>query len=261
MPRRLKLLLMVVLAACWPHVAAAQDSRSGYRLRDDRGSSQSPSAQAPQQERAGVTASLGDEPQPASTHRGVSRMTLEEPVNSASSRAVGAVPGSAAENRPPLPLAPRSAGGGRQLAKPATTGAAGAVGSVVGSLAAVLGLFLAVVWLSRRLGPAGSAPLPKEAVELLGRTTVSGQHTLQLVRVGGRLLLVALSPHGAATLTEILDPAEVERLTAICLRQRPGSVSASFRETVAQLEREPTRGSFVDQRRPAAARTKTSSRA
>jgi flagellar biogenesis protein FliO len=165
----------------------------------------------------------------------------------------------------PLPLAPRSEKNGRQLARPATVGGMGPIGTVVGSLAIVLGLFVAVVWVSRRLGPAGSAPLPKEAVELLGRTTVSGQHSLQLVRFGGRLLLVALSPHGAATLTEIIDPTEVERLTAICLRQRPGSSSESFRQTIRQLEREPAGRSFVDQRRPAssssASRARPTSRA
>jgi flagellar biogenesis protein FliO len=133
---------------------------------------------------------------------------------------------------------------------------------VVGSLAVVLGLFLAVVWLSRRFSPKGAAPLPKEAVELLGRMAVTPQHTLQLVRVGGRLLLVALSPHGAATLTQISDPAEVERLSVLCQRQQPESASASFRDTIRQLERDSTTRSLVDERRGAAAtRTPTRSRA
>lgn len=154
-------------------------------------------------------------------------------------------------DKPSLKLAPRSESGGRQLAKPAAAAGIGSLGTVAGALAVVLGLFVVVVWITRRVGPAGSAPLPKEAVELLGRTTISGQHALQLVRVGSRLLLVALSPHGAATLTEITEPAEVERLTAICLRQRPGSASATFAQTVVQLERESAGRSFVDQRRPA----------
>jgi flagellar biogenesis protein FliO len=254
MPRRLKLLLLALLAACCADVAAAQESPSVYRLGYERGQSQSLAGQAPRQEQAGAA---------VSRQHGATRLSLEEPAEAVASGVARREPTHAAENR--LPLAPRSANSGRPLTKPATASAAGAVGSVVGSLAVVLGLFLAVVWLSRRLGPAGSAPLPKEAVELLGRTTVSPQHTLQLVRVGGRLLLVALSSHGAATLTEIVDPAEVERLSALCLRQRPGSVSASFRETVTQLERETAGRSFVDQRRPAASvaatRPRTNSRA
>lgn len=169
----------------------------------------------------------------------------------------------ASSDAEPLPLAPRSEKGERQLARPSVS-QLGPVGTVITSLAIVLGLFAAVAWISRRLRPAGTAPLPKEAVELLGRTTVSGQHSLQLVRFGGRLLLVAFSPHGAATLTEVCDPAEVERLTAICLGQRPGSTSESFRQTIRELEREPAGRAFVDQRRPttvAAGRTRSASRA
>ena len=157
-----------------------------------------------------------------------------------------------ADGKPPLKLSPRSETGGRQLAKPNPTAGLGSLGSLGGALAVVLALFVVVVWLTRRVGPSGSAPLPKEAVELLGRTPVGGQHALQLVRVGNRLLLIALSPQGAATLTEIIDPHEVERLTALCQGQRPGSASHTFAQTVAQLEREPTGRSFVDQRRPAA---------
>lgn len=178
--------------------------------------------------------------------------SIDEPLPENAALATG--------EKAPLPLAARSEKSGRQLARPATISDLGPIGTVVGSLAIVLGLFVTVVWISRRLGPSGSAPLPKEAVELLGRTTVSGQHTLQLVRFGGRLLLVALAPHGAAVLTEIIDPTEVERLTAICLRQRPGSSSESFRQTIRQLEREPAGRSFVDQRRPASAATASRAR-
>ncbi|HZL88059.1 MAG TPA: flagellar biosynthetic protein FliO [Pirellulaceae bacterium] len=239
MPRRLKLSLLALLVACCAAGALAQEPSSAYRL--------------------GQTNAV-------SRPRGATRVSLDEPAQPAvRSGSTGSNTTPAAEIRRALPLSPPSTASGRQMSRPATSGAAGAVGSVVGSLAVVLGLFLAVVWLSRRFAPAGAAQLPKEAVELLGRTTVSGQHTLQLLRVGGRLLLVALSPHGATTLTQISDPAEVERLTALCQRQRPQSVSASFRDTIRQLDRDPAGRSLADQRRPASAvansRTKASSRA
>jgi flagellar biogenesis protein FliO len=237
------------MVICCAQFAAAQDSPSTYRLGYQRSQSASSAGQVPVRESAAA-------------RTGQARLSLEKPVAGRNARSETR---SAADGRSPLPLSPRSGAGGGQPAKPAPHSTANAVGSVVGSLAVVLGLFLAVVWLSRRFSPKGAAPLPKEAVELLGRMTVTPQHTLQLVRVGGRLLLVALSPHGAATLTQISDPAEVERLSALCQRQQPESASASFRDTIRQLERESTTRPLVDERRgaatAAAARTTTRSRA
>jgi flagellar biogenesis protein FliO len=96
-----------------------------------------------------------------------------------------------------------------------------------------------VVWCSKRFAPAGTAPLPKEAVELLGRAPLAGKQTMQLVRVGNRLLLVALSGAGAQTLTEITDPVEVEHLAGLCQRGRGDSASASFNRVLSQMATEP----------------------
>jgi len=122
----------------------------------------------------------------------------------------------------------------------------GAVGTVAGSLGIVLGLLLVVVWCSRRLTPAGAATLPKEVVELLGRSSLSGRQQVQLLRLGNKLVLVALSPSGAETLTEVTDAAEVEHLLALCWRERSGSSTAGFRQVLSQLASEPTVAGFVD---------------
>lgn len=253
MPPRHQLCGFAAFAAvvCAAVSAAPQEPSSGYRLRPERGQSRVLHVAAPAEEPRTAMASLSDdepESEAEPPRETVAPTTYAQP---AIESPISAMP--AGGDKPPLKLAPRSETGGRQLAKPTSLNPTGAVGSVVGSLAIVLGLFVVVVWVSRRFGPAGSTPLPKEAVELLGRTTVGNQHTLQLVRVGGRLLLVALSAHGAATLTEINDPDEVERLTALCLRQRPGSSTATFQQTISELERQPASRSFVEQRRPTAA--------
>jgi flagellar protein FliO/FliZ len=109
----------------------------------------------------------------------------------------------------------------------------------VSSLAIVLGLFVVLVWVSKRFAPAGTAPLPKEAIELLGRAPLAGRQTMQLIRVGNRLLLVALSASGAETLTEITDPVEVEHLAGLCRRGKGDSASASFNRVLSQLATEP----------------------
>ena len=59
-------------------------------------------------------------------------------------------------------------------------------------------------------------------MELLGRAPLAGRQTMQLIRVGNRLLLVALSASGAETLTEITDPVEVEHLAGLCRRGKSG---------------------------------------
>jgi flagellar biogenesis protein FliO len=158
-----------------------------------------------------------------------------------------------------LRLAPREKRSSKDLARPPATSPSNAITTVVGSLGIVLGLFVVLVWFSRKFAPAGAAVLPREAVELLGRTSLGGNQQMQLVRVGAKLLLVALSPQGARTLTEINSAAEVERLSELCRRQKPDSATASFRSLVDQMGGERTSSSFVDHnRRTPAAATATS---
>jgi flagellar biogenesis protein FliO len=119
------------------------------------------------------------------------------------------------------------------------------ISTMLGSLAVVIGLFLLVVWFARRAAPQAVAPLPTEVVQVLGRTSLAQRNMLQLVRVGSKLILVAVTPQGATTLTEIADPAEVDRLSTACERQRPGSISASFRQVLGHFAREPNGGGFI----------------
>jgi len=150
--------------------------------------------------------------------------------------------------QPRLRLAPRShasrsamIGAGQPLARSATN----ALTTVIGSLGGVLGLFLIIVWCSRRFAPPGATLLPKEAVELLGRSPLAARQQMQLIRVGNRLLLIAHSAVGAETLTEITEPAEVEHLTSLCRRGRAGSSTAEFSQALAQLSSEPAQRGFI----------------
>ena len=150
----------------------------------------------------------------------------------------------------PLPLAPRKSNPARTIGPAAAPAAGGAIGTVVGSLAIVLGLFVVLVWCSKRFAPAGSTMLPKEAIEMLGRASLTPRQQVQLVRVGNKLLVVAISSTGVETLTEITEPTEVERLAALCRRQQPASASSSFSQILGQISREPARPGFVEETRP-----------
>lgn len=145
-------------------------------------------------------------------------------------------------------LRPRGAGkasgkAGQPNERGRPLGAASSAMTGVASLAVVLGLFFAVAWAMRRGMPAGPALLPREAVEVLGRTPLAGRQHAHLVRCGNKVLLVYLSQGAAETLTEITDPVEVDRLVGLCRQSHPQSTTASFRQILQQIGREkPTAG-------------------
>jgi flagellar biogenesis protein FliO len=124
----------------------------------------------------------------------------------------------------------------RDKARPIS--AASSLFTGLASLAVVLGLFFAVAWAIRRGMPAGAAALPKQAVEVLGRTALAGRQYAHLVRCGNKILLVYLAPGVAKTLTEITDPAEVDRLAGLCRQDQPTSANASLRRIFQQFGRE-----------------------
>jgi flagellar biogenesis protein FliO len=100
---------------------------------------------------------------------------------------------------------------------------------VIAALGGVVALFLGVVWLLRRSAGRGTAQLPGDVFEVLGRASLGNKQPVQLVRLGGKLLLVSLTGQGWQALTEIDDPDEVTRLTGLCRQAQPGSASDAFR--------------------------------
>jgi flagellar biogenesis protein FliO len=125
-----------------------------------------------------------------------------------------ATPLASKEAKRPLPLARASASS--QVVHPSLAGGKDALVNAAASLGIVLALFLAVAWAARRGAPKGYALLPSEAVEVLGRATLVGRAQVHLVRCGNKIVLVHASAAGVETLTEITDPAEVDRLHSIC---------------------------------------------
>lgn len=125
----------------------------------------------------------------------------------------------------------------RTLGRVPTAGSA--FSTVAGSLVVVLGAFLLVAWITQRAAPRRIAPLPNEVVECLGRTPLAGRQQIQLLRLGKKLVLVAVSATEARTLSEVTDPLEVDRLSGLCQQSRPESITSSFRQVLAQCATEP----------------------
>jgi flagellar biogenesis protein FliO len=114
--------------------------------------------------------------------------------------------------------------------------------TIVTALTIVVGTFLVFIWALRRAGGRGSSRrsmLPSEAVSVLGRVSLTGRQMAELLRVGNKLVLVALMPGGAKTLTEVTDPAEVDRLVGLCQQGDRHSTSNAFEHVFQQLSREP----------------------
>ena len=109
-------------------------------------------------------------------------------------------------------------------------------------LGIVLGLFFISAWLFKRGGPRPTSPLPKEVASVLGRSQLAGRQFVQLMRVGNKLVLVALTPDGVTPITEVIDPMEVDRLLGLCMRNHSQSTSAEFQQVLDQLSRENTKG-------------------
>jgi flagellar biogenesis protein FliO len=114
-------------------------------------------------------------------------------------------------------------------------------------LAIVVGAFLLFAWVLRRggRGRVGRGMLPTDAVSVLGRVSLTSKQVAQLLRVGNKLVLVAITPGGAETLTEVTDPVEVDRLMGLCQQHDPRSTTKVFEQVFQNLSREPAPSGFL----------------
>jgi flagellar biogenesis protein FliO len=109
-------------------------------------------------------------------------------------------------------------------------------------LAIVIGLFLICMWSLRRGGAKTGGLLPADAFAVLGRAPLTSQSFAHLLRLGNKLVLVAMSSDGIQPLTEVTDPMEVDRITGLCASGRGYGPSAEFKQVLAHLAKEPARG-------------------
>lgn len=166
-----------------------------------------------------------------------------------------AAPAPPQSSRPaPLSLRPRDAArrepGPAQSAANRSASATNSLVTVAGSLAIVLGLFFIVAVLLRRGMPRSFVQLPGEVFEPLGRALIGPKQPVHLVRCGNKVLLLAISPGGIETLTEITDADEVDRICGHCRQRDPHSSSTAFRGLLAQMGRETDGPGFVGRATP-----------
>ncbi|MCU0708750.1 MAG: flagellar biosynthetic protein FliO [Pirellula sp.] len=107
--------------------------------------------------------------------------------------------------------------------------------STFASLAMVVFLFLGAALILRKSQPRQFQKLPKEVVEVLGRTSLGPRQSLVVLRFGSKLILVSQQPGETQSIGEIQDPNEAARLMGLCESERPESISSSFRDVFNQV--------------------------
>lgn len=107
--------------------------------------------------------------------------------------------------------------------------------SILASLGIVIGLFLFLAWAMKRSSSQHAPNLPKEVIQVLGRTQIAPRQLLYVLRFGSRLVLVTQQAGQTTTLSEIEDPLEVDRIAGLCEQNSPNSISNSFREVFQQV--------------------------
>lgn len=115
--------------------------------------------------------------------------------------------------------------------------------TVGSSLAIVLGLFGAFVWVSKKAASKSSnnREVPDEAMKLLGKRTLGPGNSILLVRCGRSVLIIGMTSAGLHRLGEIDDDEEARHLEALCM----GQSKASFNELLTDMQREPIKRGFV----------------
>ena len=117
--------------------------------------------------------------------------------------------------------------------------------SVLGSLCLVLGAFFLFVLFMKKVGPKNGGNLPKEALENVGRYPLNQKLQLNLIRLGNRLILVAVTPDGGVeTISEIESQDEVAQILAQCRKLDPNSSQAQFKSVLDEFAQEKSPGGF-----------------
>jgi flagellar biogenesis protein FliO len=112
----------------------------------------------------------------------------------------------------------------RTVVEDSASGQARPAGSAATTLV-LLGLLLAGAIIARRLmqqrRAKGSGTASHTPVRLVSRQQIDPELSIRLLQIGPRLLVVAATPQGIATLSEITDPAEIALLTGELVETSP----------------------------------------
>ena len=134
---------------------------------------------------------------------------------------------------------------GEPVPEPAQRSFASPTITVTSSLAIVLGLFAALVWITRKFGNRSmNRGIPDGVLQSLGSMALDPRTRLTMLRCGNRILVVAQTNSGIHPLSEITDADEVRQMTAACL----GESHRNFASALKSLEQEPAPAGFTGEK-------------
>ncbi len=99
---------------------------------------------------------------------------------------------------------------------PASSRSPNSIWVTVTSLGLVLVLIVLGAGLWKKHGPQVKNGLPQEAFQLLGKKALDQKNSIFFFRAGSKILIVSSGIDGLRTLSEIVEPVEVDYLTGIC---------------------------------------------
>ena len=104
-------------------------------------------------------------------------------------------------------------------------------------LLAVVAIIVILFLVARKYLPGMKRVGGSATIKVLARTHLSPRHSVAIVRVGRRLLVVGQSPDNLAALDAIVDPQEVSEILGQCESSGAASASAGFSKVYRQTER------------------------
>ncbi|MGN6545251.1 MAG: flagellar biosynthetic protein FliO [Aureliella sp.] len=167
------------------------------------------------------------------SHVSQAQFTSADATSMQPQRDAGNAAGTKDEHRP---LKPPTASDSSSQEK-RSTGTVQMFVSVISSLLIVVGLLLGAAWCYRKATPNLSGNLPKQVLQVLGRSPLAPRQQLILVRFGPKLVLMSNLQGEVRTISEIVDPLEVDRICGMCESSQAGSISDSFRTVLHNIGR------------------------
>lgn len=105
-------------------------------------------------------------------------------------------------------------------------------------LVLVLGGIGVLFWAVRKYLPGMRKMTGSRAVEVLARTYLSPRQSVNIVRLGRRILVVGQTTDRLSALATITDPDEVSELVGLCESASAGSATSSFRNLFKKFDQQ-----------------------
>ncbi len=103
----------------------------------------------------------------------------------------------------------------------------------------VLVVFIYVaIWLIRRYVPSARGMFGGGALKVVSRVHLAAKQSIVLVKLGGRFVMVGVTPVSMTPLTEITDPEEAKQLTEELAGPSAGGASGSFKSALGRADAE-----------------------